>query len=105
MKAFVSYHLVVTSSPLKNMDGHIEISKYYIISDGINGENSIIGLKSRSVPFSTSELKNYLMYRSLFRNINRYGRIVRRTWINEATKKFIVWANTQFVPLASRMEQ
>ncbi|KAL9594881.1 MAG: hypothetical protein Q9179_005205 [Wetmoreana sp. 5 TL-2023] len=29
----------------------------------------------------------------------------RRAWIDEATKKFIVWANAQFVPLASRMEQ
>jgi len=87
------------------MDGHMEIAKYYTISDDTNGENPIIGLKSRSVPFSTSELKNCPMCRIPLRNINRYGRIVRRAWIDEATKKFIVWANAQFVPLASRMEQ
>jgi len=90
---------------LESMDGHMEIAKYYTISDDTNGENAIIGLKSRSVPFSTSELKNCPMCRSPLRNINRYGRTVRRAWIDEATKKFIVWANAQFVPLASRMEQ
>lgn len=87
---------------LESMDGHMEMSKYYIISDA---DNSIIALKSSSVPFSTSEVKNCPMCRSPLRNINRYGRIVRRAWIDEATKKFIVWANAQFVPLASRMEQ
>ncbi|KAL9012461.1 MAG: hypothetical protein Q9173_002777 [Seirophora scorigena] len=73
---------------LESMDGHMEISSYYTVSDDPCVENSIIGLKS-----------------SPLRNINRYGRIVRRAWIDEATKKFIVWANAQFVPLASRMEQ
>jgi len=90
---------------LESMDGHMEIAKYYTISDDTNAENSIIALKSSSVPFSTSELKSCPMCRSPLRNINRYGRIVRRAWIDEATKKFIVWANSQFVPLASKMEQ
>ncbi len=90
---------------LESMDGHMEIAKYYTISDETNVENSIIALKSTSLPFSTSELKNCPMCRSPLRNINRYGRIVRRAWVDEATKKFIVWANARFVPLASRMEQ
>ena len=90
---------------VESMDGHMEIAKYYTISDDTNAEHSIIALKSSSVPFSTSELKNCPMCRSPLRNINRYGRIVRRAWIDEATKKFIVWANAQFVPLASKMEQ
>ncbi len=98
----LSYGHILT---IESMDGHIEIAKYYIISDDTNGENSIIGLKSRSVPFSTSELKNCPMCRSPLRNINRYGRIVRRAWIDEATKKFIIWVNAQFIPLASRIEQ
>lgn len=87
---------------LESMDGHMELAKYYTISEA---DNSIIALKSNSVPFSTSDLKNCPMCRKPLRNINRYGRIVRRAWIDEATKKFIVWANAQFVPLASRMEQ
>ena len=89
---------------LESMDGHMEIPKYYTVSDDTNAKDSIVALKSSSVPFSTSELKNCPICRSPLRNINRYGRIVRRAWIDEATKKFIVWANTQFVPLASKME-
>ncbi|KAI4239984.1 MAG: hypothetical protein L6R40_005416 [Gallowayella cf. fulva] len=90
---------------LESMDGHMEIANYYNISDDTSIENSIVGLKSQSLPFSTSELKNCPMCRNPLRNINRYGRIVRRAWIDEATKKFIVWANARFVPLAAKMEQ
>lgn len=89
---------------LESMDGHMEMRNFYNISDDPNAEDSIVALKSRSVPFSNSELKNCPMCRGPLRNINRYGRIIRRAWIDEATKKFIVWANSQFVPLASRME-
>lgn len=90
---------------LESMDGHMEIAKYYTISDDTDTGDSIVALKSSSVPFSASELKNCPICRMPLRNINRYGRIVRRAWIDEATKKFIVWANAQFVPLASKMEQ
>lgn len=90
---------------LKSMDGHMKIAKYYTISDDTNAGDSITALKSSSVPFSTSELKTCPMCRISLRNINRYGRIVRRAWIDESTKKFIVWANAQFVPLASKLEQ
>lgn len=90
---------------LESMDGHMEMSKYYTMSSDTSIENPIIALKSSSVPFSTSDLKNCPLCRIPLRNINRYGRIVRRAWIDEATKKFIVWANAQFVPLASRMDK
>ena len=90
---------------LDSMDGHMEMAKYYTFSNEPDAEASIISLKSSSVPFSTSELKNCPMCRRPLRNINRYGRIVRRAWIDEATKKFIVWANSQFVPLVLKMEQ
>ena len=90
---------------LESMDGHMDMRKHYEFSNDPGNENLIIALKSNSVPFESSELKNCPMCRMPLRNINRYGRIVRRAWIDEATKKFIVWANSQFVPLASRMEQ
>ena len=90
---------------LESMDGHMGLSEYYAISSEINVEQPIIALKASSVPFSASELKNCPLCRKPLRNINRYGRIVRRAWIDEATKKFILWANSQFVPLTSRMEQ
>ena len=90
---------------LESMDGHMEMSQYYTMSSDTNIEHPIMALRSNSVPFSASELKNCPLCRKPLRNINRYGRIVRRAWIDEATKKFIVWANAQFVPLASRMGQ
>lgn len=88
---------------LESMDGHMEMSEYYTTSSDADVDDPIIGLKSNSVPFSTSELKNCPLCRRPLRNINRYGRIVRRAWIDEATKKFIVWAAARFVPLASRL--
>lgn len=42
--------------------------------------------------------------RGPLRNLNRYSRIVRRALIDEATKKFIVWANMEFIPLVTRMQ-
>ena len=90
---------------LESMDGHMDFATYYTFSDDATAEHPIIGLTSSSVPFSTSGLKNCPMCRAPLRNINRYGRIVRRGWIDEATKKFIVWANSRFVPLAAKMEQ
>jgi len=90
---------------MESMDGHLGISDYYTFSDESGHEDLIVGLKSSSEPFSTTGLKNCPMCRGPLRNINRYGRIVRRAWIDEATKKFILWANTQFVPLVARMEQ
>lgn len=90
---------------LESMDGHMDMSNYYITTTNDNVEDPITALKSKSVPFSASELKNCPMCRKPLRNINRYGRIVRRAWIDEATKKFIVWANAEFVRLAARMEQ
>ncbi|MCJ1475096.1 hypothetical protein MMC13_003756 [Lambiella insularis] len=89
----------------ESMDGHMDMMQYYITSNDENAEESIIAVKTDSVPFSSSDLKNCPLCRIPLRNINRYGRIVRRAWIDEATKKFIVWANSQFVPLASKMEQ
>lgn len=90
---------------LESMDGHMDMPKYYTMSSESNVENPITALKTSSVPFSTTDLKNCPLCRKPLRNINRYGRIVRRAWIDEATKKFIVWANAQFLPLASRLEQ
>ena len=89
----------------ESMDGHMEITKHYNFSADESIDNPIVALKSSSEPFSSSDLKNCPICRRPLRNINRYGRIVRRAWIDEATKKFIVWANSSFVPLASRIEQ
>ncbi|KAF2128236.1 P-loop containing nucleoside triphosphate hydrolase protein [Dothidotthia symphoricarpi CBS 119687] len=85
---------------LESMDGHMSMSDFYTQ----DSEGSIVGLKHSAEPFSASEMKKCPTCRGPLRNLNRYSRIVRRALIDEATKKFIVWANTEFVPLVTRMQ-
>ncbi|KAI9712972.1 MAG: hypothetical protein M1812_006719 [Candelaria pacifica] len=80
------------------MDGHMSMSDHYIFAP----DGSVSDLKASSDPF-TGELKSCPVCRSPLRNINRYGRIVRRGLLDESTKKFITWANAQFYPLTERM--
>ena len=85
---------------LESMDGHMSMSDFYTM----NAQGSIVGLKNSAEPFSASGMKSCPTCRGPLRNLNRYSRIVRRALIDEATKKFIVWANMQFVPLVTRMQ-
>ena len=85
---------------LESMDGHLSMSDFYIM----NGEGSIVDLKNSAEPFSVSGMKSCPTCRGPLRNLNRYSRIVRRALIDEATKKFIVWANMKFNPLVTRMQ-
>lgn len=85
---------------LESMDGHMSMSDFYTM----NGEGSIVDLKNSAEPFSASGMKSCPTCRGPLRNINRYSRIVRRALIDEATKKFIVWANMTFIPLITRMQ-
>lgn len=96
-----SYNHILT---LESMNNHMNMSNYYTMFSDFNIENSIVALKSISISFSILKLKNCSLYRKPFRNINRYSRIIRRAWIDEAIKKFIVWTNAQFVLLVSRMK-
>ncbi|KAK6591706.1 hypothetical protein H4I96_12262 [Botrytis cinerea] len=84
---------------LESMDGHMSMSDFYTM----NGEGSIVDLKNSAEPFSASGMKSCPTCRGPLRNLNRYSRIVRRALIDEATKKFIVWANMEFIPLVTRM--
>lgn len=86
---------------LENLDGLMSMKEFYEYDE--RGE-TITGIKSSSEPFSISGQKNCPSCRGPLRNINRYGRITRRAWIDEATKKFIVWANAKFVPLAAQVK-
>ena len=89
---------------MESLDGHMDMAKFYNISESDDSLEKIVGLASRSAPFSAGDLKNCPECRGPLRDINRYGRIVRRAWIDEATKKFIVAANNLFVPLAARLD-
>ncbi|RDL33045.1 Uncharacterized protein BP5553_08484 [Venustampulla echinocandica] len=85
---------------MESMDGHMSMSDFYTM----NGEGSIVDLKNSAEPFSASGMKSCPTCRGSLRNVNRYSRIVRRALIDEATKKFIVWANMKFVPLVTKMQ-
>lgn len=85
---------------LESMDGHMSMSEYYDIND----EGSIVGLRNSIEPFTASVAKNCPICRGPLRNVNRYSRVVRRALLDEATKKFIVWANRRFIPLISKMQ-
>jgi hypothetical protein len=86
---------------LESMDGHMNMSDFYITND----EGSIVSLKNSAGPFSASEVKSCPTCRRSLRNLNRYSRIVRRALIDESTKKFIVLANREFIPLVGRMQK
>lgn len=85
---------------LESMDGHMSMADFYTM----NSEGSIVDLKNSAEPFSASGMKSCPTCRGPLRNLNRYSRIVRRALIDEATKKFIVWANIQFIPLVTKMQ-
>lgn len=85
---------------LECMDGLMSMSDFYLM----NGGRFVGSLKSAAKPFSASGLKKCPACRGCLRNLNRYGRIIRRTFIDEGTKKFIVWANSEFVPLIAKMQ-
>ena len=86
---------------VESMDGHMQMASFFELSS--TDPLHIEGLKSNPKPFEAADLKGCPLCRMPLRNINRYGRIVRRAFIDEATKKFIVWANSTFVPLAQRL--
>ncbi|KAL8993484.1 MAG: hypothetical protein Q9169_006311, partial [Polycauliona sp. 2 TL-2023] len=90
---------------LDNLDQHMDMKNYYDYSVNESGVEVIVAAKDTSQPMSVPVQKNCPACRAPIRNIHRYGRIARRAWIDEATKKFIVWANANFVPLAGRTKE
>lgn len=84
---------------LTSMDGTMDIQEHYNMSE--NG--TILEVKSTSQPFSAKSLKACPICRFPLRNIHRYNRIVKRGLLDQATQRFIVWANAKFVPLEARL--
>ena len=82
---------------MSTMDGLMNISKHYEVDEtglptAIKAENTL--------EFSKDELKCCPVCRGSLRKVARYGRIVRRALLDEATMKFICWSNAKYVPLA-----
>ena len=90
-------HILTRSS----MDGHMEMSQYYEMSD----EGTLRAVLGSSRPFSVNDAKACPMCRQPLRDIHRYNRIVKRGLIDEATKRYIIWANNSFVPLEQSLHE
>lgn len=87
-------HLMALSS----MDGHMGMSDYY------NTEGTLVmSLKPMPETFSLQAFKTCPMCRGPLRDIKRYNRIVRQLLLEQATKKFIIWANSEYKPLVDRL--
>ncbi|KAF2434363.1 hypothetical protein EJ08DRAFT_513978 [Tothia fuscella] len=85
----------------QSMDAQMSMNTYYELDEC----GTVLRIKSAtSVPFSMDEIKSCAICRGSLRDISRYGRLIRRAMIDEATKKFIVWANQQYLPLASALQ-
>ncbi len=82
------------------MDGCFILENYYDVSS----TGDVLALKGSSSPFSADEFKNCPICRGPLRNINRYSRIVRRSAIDEATKKFISWSNLEMLKHADMLD-
>jgi hypothetical protein len=82
-----------------NMDGIMDLKAYYEIS----AEENPTAVSSNSEPFSVEEIKVCPTCRGSLRSIARYGRIVRRAMLDEATKKFIDWSNREYIVLAEKL--
>lgn len=84
-----------------SMDGQMLMSEHY----NMDAEGRPVDIKNASKPFSMDEVKVCPQCRGSLRSIGRYGRIVRRAMLDEATKKFIAWSNDNYLKLAERLVQ
>lgn len=81
---------------MESMDAQMDIKKYYVV----DAEENPIAIAASSEPFSMSDIKACATCRGSLRDIARYGRLVRRALLDESTKKFILYVNREYVPLA-----
>lgn len=86
---------------VENMDAQMDLGKHYVIDE--MGKPSSISKSSE--PFSISDVRNCATCRGSLRSISRYGRLVRRALLDEATKKFILYINQKYVPMARELTQ
>ncbi|KAJ6020902.1 hypothetical protein N7540_006406 [Penicillium herquei] len=84
---------------IESMDGQMDLKKHYKLDE----TERPTSIASSSEPFSIEDIRTCATCRGSLRNISRYGRLVRRAMLDEATKKFILYANQGYVPLAQKL--
>ncbi|RDA86075.1 hypothetical protein CP532_1289 [Ophiocordyceps camponoti-leonardi (nom. inval.)] len=90
------HFLTVTS-----MDGQMELSGYYDLDE--RGSPRRISRPSEPLVLGGKAIQVCGTCRGSLRSIARYGRIVRRALLDEATKKFITWSGSQHQSLAEKL--
>ncbi|KAF2117095.1 putative NF-X1 finger and helicase domain protein [Lophiotrema nucula] len=88
---------------MSSMDGSMDMASVY----DMDPNGNVKGLKA-SEPFSTKKLKDLPRCpncRGSLRELNRYGRLVRRVLLDESTKRFVTASGTAFGPLAERLHK
>lgn len=83
----------------QNLDGLMDMKAHYKMSS----EENPVSILGNSQPFSMDEVKTCPTCRGSLRSVARYGRLVRRAMLDEATKKFISWSHTESLKLAGRL--
>ncbi|KAJ5632888.1 hypothetical protein N7490_009227 [Penicillium lividum] len=81
------------------MDAQMDLKKHYVMDD----MDKPVSISSSSEPFAIDDIRTCATCRGSLRNLSRYGRLVRRALLDEATKKFILYLNQQYVPLAQKL--
>lgn len=88
-------HLVTRS----NMDGILDMGRHYDIDE----DGRVLAIKSASLPFSSEDMHTCPTCRGSLRDLSRYGRIVRRALLDEASKRFLVWAENEYIHLVESL--
>ncbi|KAB8256332.1 hypothetical protein BDV32DRAFT_97352 [Aspergillus pseudonomiae] len=86
---------------VENMDAQMDLRKHYVLDE----MGKPLSISKSSEPFSISDVPNCVTCRGSLRSISRYGRLVRRALLDEATKKFILYLNQKYVPMAQELAQ
>jgi hypothetical protein len=90
-------HFLTVSS----MDGQMDMGAHYKLDT--KGLPELIMRRSEPFAMENNDVKGCATCRGPLRNISRYGRIVRRAMLDEATKKFISWSNAEYLSLAAKL--
>ncbi|KAL4779073.1 hypothetical protein BJX76DRAFT_365548 [Aspergillus varians] len=81
---------------IESMDAQMDLKKHYIVGE----KERPVAIASSSQPFAIDDIRTCATCRGSLRSLSRYGRLVRRALLDEATKKFILYLNQQYIPMA-----
>lgn len=83
---------------IESMDGQMDMKKYYQMES-----DRPVAIRSSSEPFSVDDIKRCATCRGSLRDVSRYGRLVRRAILDESTKRFLLYLNREYLPLAQEL--